>query len=84
MLLFTVLSDHFENVASNVVSSHVRNSYRGMLHADSEDRPLQRPPQGVRPLGPLRGSHETEDMCTHPTNITASMQYKYVQTYKAI
>lgn len=40
LLLFTVLRVHFENVASNVVSSHVRNSCRGMLHADSEDRPL--------------------------------------------
>lgn len=37
----------------NAFESHVRNSHRGVLHADREDRPLYRASQSVRPLGPL-------------------------------
>lgn len=53
-------------------------THRGVLHADREDRPLYRASQSVRPLGPLRGTYEAQDMRSHTPDTTALMQYKYV------
>lgn len=54
------------------------NSYRGVLHADCEDRTVWSANKSVRPLGPLRGAHEAQDMRTHPPDITAPLQHQYV------
>lgn len=56
----------------------MRNSHRGVLHADREDRPLWRAPQGVRQVGPLRRSHEAQDMRSHSSDSAASLQHQYV------
>lgn len=69
---------HVQCVMCMSFESHVRNSHRGVLHADREDRPIYRASQSVRPLGPLRGTHEAQDMRSHTPDTTALMQYKYV------